>query len=119
MFKQHRNEALKRAHDGAVYHRDALALTLLVYAHQVETLGDIEIELDGRHLMLPADGVGRHEVELWPVECRLARRFKMLGIALFGDFSQRSLCALPHFFGAEIFLEGFRVMEGEPYFKFE
>ena len=119
MFQKDGEEAFDRTHDGAVYHDDALLLAALVDAGEVEALRQVHIKLNGRHLMLPPDGVGRHEVELGAVERGLAGRFDIIGVALFCYFAERGLGVLPYLFGAEVFFRLFRVVEGEARADFE
>src|SRR3989338_9267924 len=84
VLDKHRRAALERAGDSRAYHHDALFLSLFVNAGQVETLGDVHVQLYGRYLPLPAGGVCRPKVELRSVERGFARALKEGRAALRG-----------------------------------
>ena len=65
-------EALEGAEQGPVDHVGPVLLAVLADVGHVEALGHVEIELDGRALPEPADGVLDLDVDLGTVEDGLA-----------------------------------------------
>ena len=65
-------EPLHAAERGAVDHHGAVRVIVSADVFQLEPLGQVVVELHGAELPLAADAVAHHEVDLRPVERRLA-----------------------------------------------
>ncbi len=57
VLKQHREEPLDRAEQGAVNHHRTLAGTVWGLVFEIEALGKLEVDLNRRHLPGPTDGI--------------------------------------------------------------
>ena len=68
MLDQHAEEALDRTHQRPMDHHGSLALAIAGDVLEIETFGQVEVELDGRQLPRPADGVLDVDVDLRAVE---------------------------------------------------
>ena len=70
---QHREEPLDRAEQRAVDHHRAVPLAVAALVLELEPLGQVEVELDRRHLPGAPDRVARLHRDLRPVERSAAR----------------------------------------------
>ena len=68
VLDQHAEEALDRTHQRPMDHHGSLALAIAGDVLEIETFGQVEVELDGRQLPRPADGVLDVDVDLRAVE---------------------------------------------------
>ena len=68
VLDQHAEEALDRTHQRPMDHHGSLALAIAGDVLEIEAFGQVEVELDGRQLPRPTDGVLDVDVDLRAVE---------------------------------------------------
>ena len=72
VLNQHAEEALHRAEQCAVDHQRAVARAVGCHVFEFEPLRQVEVELHGRELPGAANGINQLDINLGPVENRLA-----------------------------------------------
>src|SRR5438309_1226645 len=95
------DEPLETAEEDTVDHHRALALALGVHERDVETLRQVEVDLDGRALPLAADRVEDLDVDLRRVEDAAAFVNLVRDLADAECLLQRALRLVPELVGAE------------------
>ena len=101
MLEQHAEEALHRAEERAMDHHRAVAGVVGADVGEVESLRQLEVELDGRHLPGPADRVARLNGDLRTVERSSAGVEDDRQLELVGREAQRRGRGLPLIVGAD------------------
>src|SRR3990167_6703086 len=113
MFDIDAEETLERSHDRGMHHDDALFLSRLIDAEELEALGHVDIQLNGGDLPLTADGISGDEVDLGAVERGFTGRLDEVRFAVHGDFAKRRLSLLPHGGSPQIFFGSRGIVERE------
>ena len=83
-------------------HHRALVRAVGGDVFEAEALGQVEVELDGRHLPGAPDGVTRLHRNLRAVERGASRIVHQIEAGLLGDFGERVGGFLPDFVGADV-----------------
>jgi len=83
----------------------------------VESLGQIVVELHGAELPFPAERILDHEVELRPIEGCLARDFVGVKLHLFSGLTNGLFCLVPVCILARVLLVVLRVAQGDLSFE--
>ena len=78
VFDENRQEALKRAQNGAMQHDGSLTRVVLGHVLGIETLREHEVDLQRAALPVTADGIPQHELEFRAVEGALTRVQRVL-----------------------------------------
>ncbi len=76
-------------------HDGTSVLTVGVYVGQIETDGELEVQLYGGTLPGTSYGIRDVKIELWSVECAVTGVEFILSPQRFKGFNQRCLCLVP------------------------
>ena len=101
MLGQDADEALDGAEDHAVDHDGTMLLAVSAGVGQVETLGQVHIQLDGTALPGTAQAVGEVEVDLGAVESAVAFVDHVIHAQIIQSALQAVGSQLPHLIGAD------------------
>ncbi|KAK1853320.1 hypothetical protein CCHR01_04056 [Colletotrichum chrysophilum] len=124
LLDQKRHQTLNGSQDGAVnqygrHHAVLLqlcrvnflqwhALSLLFWRGcailKLESLRELEVELNGASLVRLPVRVTQHDVDLWTVECAVSLLDRVLQPSLLKSIAQLRLCALPFRIGADVMI---------------
>ena len=96
VLDKHSAETLERTERGAVDHHGHLLGVVLVGVFELETLGQVLVNLDGTQLPATTDGVLHHKVELRSVEGSLAIFYLGIQSLLATSLDDGVFALLPH-----------------------
>jgi len=85
-----------------MHHQRLMALPILAYVFEFEALRQVEVELHGRKLPEPPDGVHPADIDFRPVECSFAENELIGNTPLAEHLLQRVLCQLPLLLAAHV-----------------
>ncbi len=102
VLQQHGEEAFDGAEQGTMNHHRTLVGAVLRDVFELETLGQVEVELDGRDLPGAADGVAGLHGDLRAVERGAARVGHEVEVGCLGDLAQRAGGLFPDLVGTDV-----------------